>query len=68
MRNPVSSEEAAFRFLGYTIAFFIPIAIGSVINTWLGLAIFLLETTSLIAWFVRARGKNNQPPPDEPAA
>jgi GABA permease len=70
MRNPFRTEEAAFRFLWLTIVYFGLIAIASVINTWAGLAVFLLETGALIAWWLTTRDRREpiekQAPPSHP--
>ena len=42
MRNPFRSEAEAFRFLLLTIGYFALIVIGAVINTWLGVAVFVV--------------------------
>ncbi len=44
MRNPLRSEADAFRFVLLTIGYFALIVIGSVINTWVGLAVFVVLT------------------------
>ena len=44
MINPFRSEAEAFRFLIRTIAYFAVIAIAAMINTWLGLAVFVVAT------------------------
>ena len=61
MRNPFKSEEAAFRFLMLTIVYFALIAVASVINKWAGLAVFLLETGALTAWWLTARSAREKP-------
>jgi hypothetical protein len=70
MQNPFRTEEAAFRFLWLTIVYFGLIAIGSLINTWVGLAVFLLETGALIGWWLTKRGDqvtpSKQAPPPHP--
>jgi hypothetical protein len=70
MRNPFRSEEAAFRFLGLTIVYFGLIAIGSLINTWVGLAVFMLETGLLVGWWLSTRREQTAPekqaPPPHP--
>jgi hypothetical protein len=61
VRNPFRSEPAAFRFLLLTIGYFALIVIGAVINTWLGLGVFIV--LSLVAlWFAFGRGKPERPP------
>ncbi len=67
MRNPFRTEAAAFRFLWLTIGYFGLIAIASLINTWFGLAVFLLETGALITWWVMTRDKNEAPEKQVPA-
>ena len=47
MRNPVRSEADAFRFVLLTIGYFALIVIGSVINVWLGVAVFVVLTLCL---------------------
>src|SRR3954469_9624541 len=70
MRNPFRTEEAAFRFLWLVIVSFGLIAVASVINTWAGLAVFLLETGALVAWWLGNRGAREVParqaPPTHP--
>jgi GABA permease len=61
MRNPFRTEAAAFRFLWLVIVYFGLIAIASVINTWFGLAVFLLETGALITWWLMTRDKREAP-------
>jgi hypothetical protein len=53
--NPLRSEAEAFRFLLWSIGYFGLIAIAAVIDTWLGLAVFLLLTAAVVSWWVRAR-------------
>ena len=70
MRNPFRSEAAAFRFVWLTIGYFALIVIGSAINTWLGVAVFLVET-SAVAWWFFTHGQREDPipvaPPEHPA-
>ena len=61
VRNPLRSEADAFRFLLLTIGYFALIVIGAVINTWLGLAVFVVLTlVVLYVAFIRGR---DEPPP-----
>ena len=63
MRNPFRTEDAAFRFLLLAIAYFVPIAIAGVINKWAGLAVFLLETGAVVAWWLSTRDAREAPGP-----
>jgi GABA permease len=60
MRNPFKTEADAFRFLWLTIIYFVLIVIGSVINTWLGLGVFIGETAILV-WWIFMRGRRDLP-------
>jgi GABA permease len=65
VRNPFRSEAEAFRFVWLTIIYFALIVIGSLINTWLGLGVFIGETAVLIWWIV-TRGRREEPIPQAP--
>jgi hypothetical protein len=55
LRNPLRSEADAFRFVLLTIGYFALIVLGSLINSWVGLAVFLgLTGVALWAVFRRA--------------
>jgi GABA permease len=60
MENPFRSEAAAFRFLLLTIGAFALIAIGSWINTWLGVAVWLALTALAIGVYWHQRGEGPQ--------
>src|SRR3954453_453916 len=45
MRNPFRSEAEAFRFVWLTIGYFALIVVASLVNRWLGLAVFIVLTT-----------------------
>src|SRR6266699_694199 len=66
MRNPLRSEEEAFRFVLLTIGYFALIVIGAVINTWLGLAVFVVLTLA-VAYFAFFRPRNEPPQRVAPA-
>jgi hypothetical protein len=70
MRNPFRSEAEAFRFVWLTIGYFALIVIGAAINKWIGVAVFLVETSALGWWYV-THGQREQPvplaPPEHPA-
>jgi hypothetical protein len=60
MKNPFRTEEDAFRFVWLTIIYFALIVIGSVINTWLGLGVFIGET-AILGWWLVTRGQHERP-------
>ena len=70
MRNPFRSEADAFRFVWLTIGFFALILLGSLINAWVGVAVFILLTGGAV-WLVFRRGRPEAPvrqtPADSPA-
>ena len=53
--NPFRSEAEAFRFLLAVIVFCALIVVGSMINVWLGLAVFVVESI-VVAWWIFFRG------------
>jgi GABA permease len=53
MRNPFRSEADAFRFVWLTIGYFALIFIGSLINLWVGIAVFIVVTGIAFRWFFR---------------
>jgi hypothetical protein len=65
VRNPFRTEAEAFRFVWLTIIYFALIVVASVINTWLGLGVFIGETAILIWWLV-TRGLREEPVPQTP--
>lgn len=60
MRNPFSSETAAFRFVFLTIGYLGLIVVGSAINTWVGVAVFLGESF-VIGWWLLTHGAQREP-------
>jgi hypothetical protein len=67
MRNPIRSEADAFRFVLLTIGYFALIVIGSLIDVWVGVAVFVVLTVA-VAWWVLARRGAPQPPVQEAPA
>jgi hypothetical protein len=65
MRNPFRTEAEAFRFVWLTIVAFALIVIGSVINTWLGVAVFVVEA-AVLGWWILRYGRREQPIPQAP--
>jgi hypothetical protein len=61
MRNPFRSEAEAFRFVWLTVGYLGLIVIGSVINAWLGLAVFIVLTAVGTWWFLARRGERQAP-------
>jgi hypothetical protein len=71
MRNPFRSEAAAFRFVWLTIGYLALIVIGAAINTWVGVVVFLVES-SVVAWWWFTHGQQREAPvpvapPEHPA-
>lgn len=59
MRNPLSNEENAFRFVLGTIVYFAPIVIAAWIATWLGLVVFVVMSIGVA---LRLRGGSKPEP------
>jgi hypothetical protein len=53
--NPLRSEAEAFRFVIGAIVYFGAIAIGAVINKWLGVGVFVVLSATVVVWWARAR-------------
>jgi hypothetical protein len=53
--NPFRSEAEAYRFLLLTVGYFALIVIAATIETWLGVAVFVLLTLGAVVWWVRLR-------------
>jgi GABA permease len=51
MRNPFRSEADAFRFVWLTIGYFVLILIGSLIDVWVGLGVFIVVSGVALWWF-----------------
>jgi GABA permease len=68
--NPFRSEAAAFRSLLAVIGMCALIVVGSLMNVWLGLAVFIVES-GFLAWWIffrgHADGPERQAPPAHPA-
>jgi hypothetical protein len=60
MKNPLRSEAEAFQFLLGAAVYFGLIAIAGVINAWAGLAVFIVLTVVVIAWWLQARRSEAQ--------
>jgi hypothetical protein len=67
MRNPIRSEADAFRFVLLTIGYFALIVIGSLINVWLGVAVFAVLTVGVLWWVLLRRGEAEAPVRQAPA-
>jgi hypothetical protein len=65
VENPFRSEAAAFRFLLLTIGAFALIVVAALINTWLGVAVWLLLTAGAVLVYLRQRGER---PPQQQVA
>jgi hypothetical protein len=72
MKNPFRSETDAFRFVWLTVGYGALIVIGSLINSWVGLGVFIVLTAVALWWGV-LHGRGERPvrqapapsPPDE---
>ena len=67
MRNPLRSEADAFRLVWLTLGYCALIVIGSVIDVWVGLAVFVVLTVAGV-WWVLARRGGEAPTRQAPAA
>lgn len=65
MQNPFRSEEAAFRFLLLTLGAFALIAVAALIETWLGVATWIVLTVGAVGWYLRGR---SEPPAQQHVA
>ena len=61
MQNPFRSEQEAFRFLIRTIVYCAVIVIAALINTWLGVVVFVVET-GVVVWWLFFRGDPRRRP------
>ena len=66
MFNPFRSEADAFRFVWLTIGYFALIVIASLINRWLGVAVFIV-LTGVVAWWLFSHGDEKETPRHAPA-
>ena len=60
MKNPLESEEAAFRFVLGALAYFAAIVVAAWVETWLGVIVFVVM--SVLAFVVVRRGTTTAPP------
>jgi hypothetical protein len=63
MVNPFRSEAEAFRLVLLAIGYFALIVVAAAINTWLGVAVFVLLTVVAAVVLVRARRDSERPRP-----
>src|SRR5579885_1894596 len=67
MRSPIRSEADAFRFVLLTIGYFALIVIGSLIDVWVGVAVFVVLTVGIVGWLFARRGAPEPPVQEAPA-
>ncbi len=67
MRNPFRSEADAYRLVWLTIGYFVLIVVGALINVWVGVAVFVVETAVVLWWVFLRRGEEAEPPREAPA-
>jgi GABA permease len=60
LKNPFRSEADAYRFVWLTLGYFALIVIGALINRWLGLGVFVVESAAVV-WWLFLRGEREQP-------
>ena len=53
MLNPFRSEAEAYRFVWLTIGYFALIALAAWIDRWLGLAVFVVVSSAVVAACLR---------------
>jgi hypothetical protein len=57
VRNPLRSEDEAFRFLGIVVVGAAVIIAASFVNTWLGVAVAVLAFAWLARWLRKEPGR-----------
>jgi len=67
MQNPFRSEADAFRFVWLTIGYFALIFVGSLINVWVGVAVFIVVSVVAFRWLFH-RSEQEVPVKQTPAA
>jgi len=68
MKNPFRTENDAFHFVWVTIVYFALIVIGSIIDVWVGVGVFVV-LTAVIAWWLVVRNDGREKPVQQvPAA
>jgi GABA permease len=67
VKNPFRSEADAFRFVWLTVGYCALIVIGSVINVWLGVAVFVVLTAGALWWLLFRRSGAEPPVKQAPA-
>jgi nucleotide-binding universal stress UspA family protein len=60
VQNPFRSEADAYRFVWLTLGYFAVIVVASLINRWLGVAAFVVESLAVL-WLLFFRGEREQP-------
>jgi GABA permease len=68
VENPLRSEAAAFRFLLLAIGYLALIVVGSLLDTWVGLAVFVVLTCAAVWLVATRRGRTERPSAQTPAA
>ena len=66
MQNPLRSEEAAFRFVLGTLAYFAPMVVAAAFTPWLGVVVFVAATAVVVT--LALRGRRSAIAPTEPPA
>jgi len=70
MQNPFRTEESAFRFVWLTIGSAALVVLGSLVDVWVGLGVFVAESLALVGWsFLSGEHEapsRRRPPPHPP--
>jgi len=68
VKNPFRTENDAFHFVWVTIVYFALIVIGSVINVWVGVGVFVVLTAVVAWWLIGRNDGHERPVRQQPAA
>jgi GABA permease len=67
MKNPLRTEADAFRFVWLTIGYFALIVVGSLIDVWVGVAVFVVLTVVVLWWLLTRSDAAEAPQMHTPA-
>jgi len=67
MKNPFRTENDAFHFVWVTIVYFALIVIGSIIDVWVGVGVFIVLTAAVAWWLLTRSDERERPVQQAPA-